>query len=220
MFYSQTGQDRFLEENVFHGFKNGFFFDVGAHDGIDINNTLYFEKNHGWTGVNIDANKKVYDNLVKNRPTCTNIYCAVCNEDGESEFYLNTGYTEMISGLKSTFDDRHYQRLQRELKQFGGHTEITKVPTKRIETICDELNIKRIHYMSIDVEGAEFEVLKSINFDKVFIDVIGFENNYRDQAGPIIGYLYSKGYLLIFYSDDIFMIHRESQFFKASMVKG
>ena len=29
--------------------------------------------------------------------------------------------------------------------------------------------------MSVDVEGAEFAVIKSINFDKVFIDVISFE---------------------------------------------
>lgn len=44
MFYSQYNQDEFLEKNVFKGFKNGCFIDVGAHNGISINNTLYFEK--------------------------------------------------------------------------------------------------------------------------------------------------------------------------------
>jgi len=42
MFYSQCEQDKFLEETVFKGHKNGFFVDVGAHDGVSINNTLYF----------------------------------------------------------------------------------------------------------------------------------------------------------------------------------
>jgi hypothetical protein len=45
MFYSQDSQDEFLETHVFKGFRNGVFMDVGAHDGISINNTLYFEKN-------------------------------------------------------------------------------------------------------------------------------------------------------------------------------
>ena len=44
MFYSQDGQDQYLEKNIFKNFKNGFFVDVGAHDGVSINNTLYFEK--------------------------------------------------------------------------------------------------------------------------------------------------------------------------------
>jgi hypothetical protein len=43
MFYSQYGQDKYLETNIFKGYKNGFYVDVGAHDGIIINNTLYFE---------------------------------------------------------------------------------------------------------------------------------------------------------------------------------
>ena len=41
MFNSQDKQDEILEKYVFKGHKNGFFMDVGAHDGISINNTLY-----------------------------------------------------------------------------------------------------------------------------------------------------------------------------------
>ena len=39
--------------------------------------------------------------------------------------------------------------------------------SKKLETIFDENNISRVHYLSIDVEGAEFEVIKSINFEKI-----------------------------------------------------
>ena len=41
IFYSQYKQDKYLEEEIFKGYENGFFVDVGAHDGISINNTLY-----------------------------------------------------------------------------------------------------------------------------------------------------------------------------------
>jgi len=83
-----------------------------------------------------------------------------------------------------------------------------------METICDEYNVKHIHYLSIDVEGAEFDVIKSINFDKVFIDVIGFENNYNDVSLPIIRYLESKNYVVFNISLDIFMINKDSVFLR------
>ncbi len=212
MFYSQDNQDNFLETNIFKGYKNGFYVDVGAHDGIAINNTLYFEKNNNWTGINIEPIKKVFDNLVINRPNNINLNYAICNNDGEAEFYCNSGYTEMISGIKNNFDPRHLGRLEYENNIKGSTTDLIIVKTKKLETIFDEYNITHINYLSIDVEGAEFDVIKSINFDKVFIDVIGFENNYNDVSIPIINYLINKNYKIIYSSLDIIMINNNSTF--------
>jgi FkbM family methyltransferase len=212
MFFSQDKQDEYLETNIFKGFKGGVFMDIGAHDGITLNNTLYFEKYNGWSGINVEANKTVYDKLCVNRPNSINIDCAVCNNDGVADFICNTGYTEMISGLKIGFDERHYNRLQNEILTKGGKSEIIQVNTKKVETICKEHNISHIHYLSIDVEGAEYDVIKSIDLDSTFIDVIGFENNYNDVSLPIIAYLEQKNYKIIHKSMDIFMIHKESQF--------
>jgi hypothetical protein len=84
MFNSQDNQDKYLENTVFRGYKNGVFVDVGAHDGLSINNTLYFEKYNNWTGINIEPIKIIYDN----RPNSININCAVCNNDGEADFLI------------------------------------------------------------------------------------------------------------------------------------
>jgi FkbM family methyltransferase len=214
MFNSQDHQDEYLETNIFKGYKNGFYVDVGAHDGVSINNTLYFEKNNNWTGINIEPIKTVFDRLVSNRPNNINLNCAVCNNDGETEFLCNVGYTEMISGIKDNFDIRHLMRLEFENKHYGSTTELIKVNTKKLETIFDENNVSHINYLSIDVEGAEFDVIKSINFDKVFIDVIGFENNYNDVSIPIVKYLENKGFITIHKSLDIFMINKMSVFYK------
>ena len=196
------------------GHKNGFYVDVGAHDGITINNTLYFEKQNNWNGINVEPIKTVFDKLVSNRPNNININCAVCNKDGETEFLCNTGYTEMISGIKDTFDFRHWQRLDYENEKMGATTEIIRVNTKKLETILDENKVSHVNYLSIDVEGAEFEVIKSINFDKVFIDVIGFENNYDDTSIPIVEYLQTKNFVVIYKSLDIFMMNKNSIFYK------
>jgi len=213
MFSSQDKQDEYLETNIFKGHKNLFFVDIGAYDGLTINNTIYFEKYNNWTGINVEPIKSLYEKLVVNRPNSININCAVCNQDGFSEFYCNTGATDFISGLKDNFDNRHLHRLERENQETGSTTELIQVPTKKLETICDEYNCKHINYLSIDVEGAEFEVIKSINFDKVFIDVIGFENNYTDVSIPIVEYLQEKNYVFIHSSLDIFMIHKNSLFY-------
>ena len=214
MFHSQYNQDKYLETNVFKGFQNGFFVDVGAHDGKSINNTLFFEENNNWTGINIEPIKSVFEKLIINRPKCINLNIAVCDNDGETEFICNTGYTEMLSGIKDTYDSRHKQRLENENRIYNSNTKIINVKTKKLQTICNEHNISHINYLSIDVEGAEFEVIKSIDFNKIFIDIIGFENNYNDKSLPIIKYLEDRSYVFFHKCKDIFMIHKHSKFNK------
>jgi FkbM family methyltransferase len=215
-FYSQEGQDFFLETQVFKGHKNGVFFDIGAHDGKSFNNTLYFETANGWTGVNVEPIKSRYEDLVKNRPNCININCAVSDFNGEGDFLTISGYAEMLSGIISEFDQCHVARIYRELGQYGGSSNVVKVQVRTIESICDEHNITIIDYLSIDVEGAEFKVIKSINFDKVFIEIIGFENNYNDMNTlAIVSHLESNGYRKInLAGQDIFMVHKNSKFNK------
>jgi hypothetical protein len=214
MFYSQYKQDEYLETTIFKGYKDGFYVDVGSYDGVCLNNTLYFERNNNWRGINIEPIKSVFDKLVENRTADknTNINCAVCNCDGEADFYLNDGYTEMLSGIIENYDARHLERLKNENIEKSATTQVVKVNTRRLQTIFDEHEVSHIHYLSIDVEGAEFEVIKSIDFDKVFIDVIGFENNYEDVSIPIIEFLIKKDFKVIKVSTDIFMINKRSQF--------
>jgi FkbM family methyltransferase len=219
MFHSQYKQDEYLETAIFKGYKDGFYVDIGAHDGVSLNNTLYFEKNNNWCGINIEPIKAVFDRLVENRTADRNINinCAVCNRNGEADFYLNEGYTEMLSGIIENYDARHLERLMNENTEMSATTQIVKVNTKRLETIFDEHAVSHINYLSIDVEGAEFEVIKSIDFTKVFIDVIGFENNYTEVSRPIILYLEYNGFKVDRISTDIFMINRRSKFLTSNI---
>jgi hypothetical protein len=119
----------------------------------------------------------------------------------------------MLSGLQSYYDPRHHFRRERENQYYKSTTEYVSVETKTLKTIFNENNVKQVNYLSIDVEGGELAVIESIDFDQVFIDVIGFENNYPDTGEIIVEYLKSKGYSLInFHSYDILMIHNDSKF--------
>lgn len=218
-FYSQDRQDELLERRIFRGFKRGVFVDVGAHDGVTFNNTLYFEEEHGWSGLNVEANPHVFEQLCANRPRATNVQCAVDEENGTTVFLLNDGYTEMISGIKKYYDQRHMRRLSQENKVHRSRTSQVEVPARRLDGLLAEHGVKNVNYLSIDVEGAELAVVRSIDFSEVFIDVIGFENNYADSAKPIVQHLEARGFRRLGWDGlDVFMIHWQSPFAETMLV--
>ncbi|WP_366915497.1 FkbM family methyltransferase [uncultured Gelidibacter sp.] len=78
---SQYKQDRFLDTTVFNAKRNGFFIDIGAHDGISLSNSFLFEKHRAWKGICIERNPKVFSKLEKNRSsTSLNICVGEVNE--------------------------------------------------------------------------------------------------------------------------------------------
>ena len=131
---------------------------------------LYFEENHNWTGINIEPIPEIHNKLIINRPKCINLNIAVDENNGICEFCCN----DMLSGIKSHYDPRHINRINNEYEHYDYSNKVITVQTKRLDDIFRENNIKRVHYLSIDVEGAELQVIKLSNFDEVFIDVIPF----------------------------------------------
>lgn len=213
MYYSQEGQDRILDTEIFKEYHNGTFVDVGAHNGVLISNTFFFEKERGWSGLLIEPISEIFQELQKNRPDAILENCAVSETDGMVDFLNVTGYSEMTSGIVSNYDPRHRARIDGEVEEHGGTKTVIQVRSYPLSTLLEKHDIHHIHYLSIDVEGSEMSVIRSIDFSKVFIDVIGFENNYDDNSAPIIQYLQERGYSR-FPSPcvDIFMIHSSSQF--------
>lgn len=176
-YFSQYGQDIIVSE---HFKKNkGFFLDIGAHDGISLNNTYYFEKVLNWEGIAFEPNPEVYKRLIKNRK-CECINACISEKSGEIEFLLINGYSEMLSGIQSKYNSSHMKRIKREIKIHGG--EIKKIFTSccRVNEILNARKIKNVDIISIDTEGGEFEIINSIDFSKINFKAIVIENNYSD----------------------------------------
>ncbi len=212
-YYSQDKQDKFVD-TLLKGYEKGIVVDVGAHNGETFSNSLFFEESRGWKAICIEPIPTVFKKLVARRPNSINVNVACSEKDGEADFIMNSGGTEMLSGLYNDFDPRHHARVKRENSMVNneGTTCICKVPVRALQNILDEHGISHINYLSIDVEGAEFSVLKGINFNKTFIDVIGFENNYDDTSAPIVRWLQYRGFSIVKKSLDIFMINIKSKF--------
>ncbi len=216
-YFSQVGQDKYLDKTVFRGLRSGVFVDVGAHDGETISNTAFFEKHRSWTGVCVEARADLAKKCREARPASAVVECAVANREGEMEFLACEGYTEMLSGLTELMPALTRSRIDREQRAHGGSVEKCKVQVCRLADILEGVGIKRVHYMSIDVQGAEFEVLQSMDFDEVQVDVVNFAANYPDSVGHIIEYMEAKGYERVFYDHphqqyEVFMIRADSEF--------
>lgn len=193
-YFSQSGQDKYVIEQIFKFKKNGTFVDIGAHDGISYSNTYYLEKELGWTGLCIEPQDENFEKLIKNR-RCVSIKGCIFNETGEKNFLKVSGPSEMLSGLLDTYDYRHLERVDLEISQLGGSREVIKIKTYNLNDLCNKNNIKHIDFLSIDTEGSEEAIIKSIDFSKINIDVIAVENNYNSDL--ILQYLNKKNYNLV-----------------------
>lgn len=194
MYNSQHEQDKFLNENFFKNKKNGIFLDIGAHDGKSLSNTLFFEKELDWSGICVEPMPEVYEKL-KNTRNCKCLNVAATNTNKEDIFLRIKGYSEMLSGLLSEYNESHLKRIDFELQKFGGSKEEIKVKCVNVTDMLLENEMTYIDYCSIDTEGNELKILEAIDFDKINISFFSIENN--TGKSHIKKFLKTKGYKII-----------------------
>lgn len=178
-YYSQYQQDEILNRDVFRNARNGIFLDIGAFDGINLSNTYFYEKELGWRGVCIEPTPETYAKLAQNRK-CVCIQGGVAAVDGEREFVCGAG-VEVLAGFSSNMTAEHRERLRNEASTLQSQEKVIKVQCYNINNLCQKLGMQHINYCSIDTEGSEMEILESINFDQLKIDVLTVENTYHGQ---------------------------------------
>lgn len=192
-YFSQYNQDKFLNEVIFSNEKDGFFIDIGAHDGILFSNSLFFERYNGWKGFCVEPNPLVFSKLKLNRKSI-NLNVCIGSENKKVKFTQIEGYSEMLSGITEKYDERHIQRINNDIRIKGGvktEIEVNMIPLSDI----DELKNKKIDFISIDTEGNEFDIVNSINFELLDVKSLVIENNYKDNR--IKDHLNSLGFVLI-----------------------
>jgi len=101
MFYSQGQEDHFLFEKYL-GYRNGFFIELGAMNGITYSNTKFFEDQLNWTGILIEPTNQ-FSELILNRPACYNYNFAVSEKYGVVEFVGNNE----VGGIVDTMSHVH-----------------------------------------------------------------------------------------------------------------
>jgi len=164
-YYGKDQLDQQLKEYL--NYSNGFYIELGAHDGISQSNTYYYEKNKNWKGILIEPTSHIFAKCKENRSDKNLFYNYACVSFEYKDEDIKLTYSNLATFtdyLDKKFQKQHYSNPQiyRGEKMFQF---IAKAKT--LASILDDAEApKNIDFLSLDTEGSEFEVLNGIDFNK------------------------------------------------------
>ena len=126
------------------------FLELGGFDGWSESNTHFLEGCLGWKGLMIEGNPTFFKRLQRNRPNVVKISSAICNETAIVTFQGKNAKAHVA-------DDG------------------IDVPCAPLQSFLDMLDVQHISFFSLDVEGYELHVLKSIDWRKASIAALVLE---------------------------------------------
>ncbi len=193
--------------------KQEIWLDVGAHLG---QTTVEFAQNSPWISVYaFEPNLKLAAQQFGTLENFTVIPMAVTSRDGFADFYLNIA--DATSSLLTFNPD--------ELREWIGGDQIkiekvVKVPTIRLDTFLNAMNIANVDYVKIDTQGADFDVVLSLGDRLKDVKKIKLEvaitpaqlYNGAHSKVEIVDYLTQKGFVLVDTELQKFWTRRKSHF--------
>ncbi|MBL8030705.1 MAG: FkbM family methyltransferase [Candidatus Doudnabacteria bacterium] len=176
--YSQNKEDIILQ-GFFPDIKNGFYVDVGANHPVDLSVTkLFYEK--GWRGINVEPNAYLYGKIVADRNRDVNLNIGIADK---ATMLTLREYPEG-DGL-STFQPESQKAYENKTSEYHKFTEKhvdRKVAVRPLKDVLAEYaENKTINFMSIDVEGFEYQVIRGNDWEKFRPQVICIEANHIVQ---------------------------------------
>lgn len=152
--YSQNFEDLMLWRAL-KDVQNGFYIDVGANDPIkDSVTKAFYDK--GWSGINIEPEYRFFKALRKDRLRDVNLHCAVSSSLKQIPLYVSKlrGWSTTDACVSNAQEEKHLL------------DEVVMVDAKTLDEIIKDHqdSISDIHFLKVDVEGAEKDVLDSFSF--------------------------------------------------------
>jgi FkbM family methyltransferase len=153
--YAQYGEDLILW-GALSDIRRGFYIDAGASDPHNDSVTrLFYEA--GWRGINIEPCRRSFDQISAARPRDLNLKIAASNQSGIAKLYE----VEEQPGLSTTVEQLADEYMAKGMKICSYD-----VPCATLADICTGNVHGEIHFLKIDVEGAERIVLEGADFNR------------------------------------------------------
>lgn len=190
-YWSQYGEDIVLDR-VLNLARPGFYVDVGCYHPVKNNNTFKLYR-RGWRGLNVDIDELKIAAFRLRRPRDVNIACCVSDHPGEIRVFSPGPWSLTQTADPATAD---------KLRARGVRLTERTVPARTLTSLLDdsEFHDRRVDALSIDVEGHELAVLRSLDFDRYQPHVVILESHVRALedlvASPEYQLLVGKGYTL------------------------
>ena len=159
-------------------YKNGIYIELGALDGIHWSNTKWLQDELGWNGILIEPSKNGYEACLRNRPNDKSFNCACVSSDFEGNVVVGDFSGHPMNSINGT-------RL--------NSSSNVSVEARTLQSIIEECGYTAIDFISLDVEGYEFEVLKGLDFNKTKIKYMLIEV-YDSYKNEMFEFLSNRGY--------------------------
>lgn len=174
--YAQNGEDILLSR-VFRADQPGFYIDVGANDPVTHSVTKHFYE-HGWSGINIEPQPRLYRRLIEDRPRDRNLNVGVSDHEGAITFYEAPD----ADGW-STFSPEQAEQL----RQRGLRVREQPVSVMTLAAICEQHVADRpIDFLKIDAESLETQVIRGGDWTRWRPRVVLVETNGWETWEPIL----------------------------------
>ena len=187
---SREEAEKKLIREYFNHKKHGFFVDIGANDPTAIiSQSWHLEDQLQWRGILIEPNPIFAQMCQDQRPLARSFACACVDDESVRELTLyipirNGREMDVHAGIDKNIDDFNYSQ----------HKEI-RVPARTLNSILKEVGTNAIDLLSIDVEGAELEVLKGFDLKRYKPSLILLEDKHLYLTKH--HYLKRHGYRLV-----------------------
>lgn len=193
--YAQHGEDIIIAELLRDvGDRPGFYVDVGAYHPQQFSNTYAFYC-RGWRGLNIDAMPGSMVAFRQMRSRDINVEAAVSTRRGKINYYIFE--QGALNGFSPTPTVRDSQGRE--------HRAISTVEVQAVplaELLSEHVpSGQDIDFMSVDVEGADYDVLFSNDWKRfrprvILAEQIGFRLSDPVKVSPVASLLHDHGYVL------------------------
>lgn len=193
--FSQSGEDQIIRY-LLNALKipDPTYLDIGANHPIIANNTYLFYS-RGSTGVCVEPDHDFYSIIRKKRPRdiCLNIGIGINDTASAKLFVFPSPYTGW-----NTFSETEAQKRQ---SATGIKiADIRAVQMLNINSIIEKYFTGSPNIISIDVEGLDLDILKSLDFSRFSPEILCVESitfsmsNTEEKVHDIADFLQSKGY--------------------------
>lgn len=187
-FHAQFGEDRALHK-LFGGKTDGLCVEVGANDGLNGSNTLFFER-LGWDCILVEPNPELCA-LMRGFRTARLFEVAASDREGTATLQIAVGAAG--AHAVSTMDPGAGMRT---LRAHGFSSRPVDVPTRRLDAIlADATGGKAIDFITIDVEGHEMAALSGLSLDVWKPRVIIIESNNSVSGRTVSQHLRDADYV-------------------------
>lgn len=193
---SQAGEDKIVDYLFSSmGIWHFSYLDIGTGHPEQSNNTYFFYRRRN-RGVLVEPDSGYFESIKKMRPDDVAVNAAISDEENkDADFYVfNLPALNTLS------------KEEADLRVHSGHYKL--VETKKIKLLTVEyiiqnyLNDSLPHLISLDVEGMDYKILSSFNFEKYPVPVWIVEtceyseNHIKPKVTPIIDLMLKKGYFV------------------------